>query len=44
MCAVCVTLIRDDNVDLSKCKRECTWRIKVYVGGIRISVSRVVIK
>ena len=19
------------NVDLSKCKRECTWRIKVYV-------------
>ena len=31
-CVVCVTLIRVLNVDLSKCKRECTWGIKVYVG------------
>ena len=25
-------------IDLSKCKRECTWRLKVYVGGIRVCV------
>ena len=31
-CVVCVTLIRVLNVDPSKCKRECTWGIKVYVG------------
>ena len=42
MCVICVTLIRGINVDLCKFKRECTWRIKVYVVGIRIYVIRVV--
>ena len=31
-CFVCVTLIMSVDVDPSKCKRECTWGIKVYVG------------